>query len=81
VTAIVTNSFLRIECDRAHCASVIVHLSFAHDEDADDYTTQLILEKWPPMPKHNQQDPERWLCAECLAGAKSGRINVTWRRS
>jgi hypothetical protein len=77
VTAVITSTFLRVECDRKHCASVIAHLSL--DED-DEVAMADVLELWPPVPKPNASDPDRWLCAECLAGAKSGRTQVTWRR-
>ncbi len=75
-----TSESLRIGCDRKGCNAVIVHISFLDETDAEDYTPRMVEEAFPPVEKHSPQEPSRWLCEACMAGAQSGAIKVRWKR-
>jgi hypothetical protein len=80
VPVALTSTFLRIECDREHCRNVIVHHPFVFEDDHEEYPPAVIEANWPPVRKSSPQEPSRWLCAECMAGAQSGTIKVRWRK-
>ena len=76
MTVIRESSFLRVLCDRAGCSKAIAHIDFAFDDSEDDVTEAMIIEQWP----YTDVEAKKRLCAECLAGAREGRIEVRWKR-